>query len=301
LKRGRRWEGASPPISTASLPARSRAIAYADHITIAGRVEAALDKAGPGFGQRPALVGICGAQGSGKSTLTETLAEHFRGKGLKVAALSLDDLYLRRAEREHLAATVHPLLTTRGVPGTHDVQLGEAVLDALGKPGTVRVPRFDKSVDDRFSEGAWDIVEGPVDLILFEGWCVGASAESEHALAEPINALERTEDADGQWRRYANAALADDYQRLFARIDLLILLAAPSFEIVARWRTEQEEHLRRKLHAEGREQGGGLMSSEQIARFVQHYERITRHILTEMPGRADIVIKLNEERQIIAD
>lgn len=264
-------------------------------------MEAALDKARPGFSQQPALVGICGAQGSGKSTLTETLTEHFREKGLRVAALSLDDLYLRRAEREHLAAAVHPLLATRGVPGTHDVELGEAVLDALGKPGTISVPRFDKSIDDRFPERAWETVEGPVDLILFEGWCVGASAEAERALAAPINVLERTEDADGQWRRYANTALAGDYQRLFGRIDLLILLAAPSFEIVARWRTEQEEHLRRKLHAEGREQGSGLMSAEQIARFVQHYERITRHILTEMPARADIVIKLNGERQIIAD
>jgi D-glycerate 3-kinase len=137
-------------------------------------------------------------------------------------------------------------------------------------------------------------------MILFEGWCIGAQAQSDHALALPINQLERDDDPDGRWRRYANEALAGDYQRLFARIDLLLLLAAPSFEVVARWRTEQEDALRAKLRAEGLAEGSGLMTADQIARFVQHYERITRHILDEMPGRADLVVNLDAQRRMVA-
>lgn len=243
------------------------------------------------------VLGICGAQGSGKSTLTDMLADHFRGRGLRVATLSLDDLYLRRAERQHMAATVHPLFTTRGVPGTHDLRLGHAVLDALGQEGKVRLPRFDKSVDDRFPESAWDEVEGPVDLILFEGWCVGATAQPDRELTCPMNALESGEDQAAIWRRHVNAALAGEYQKLFRLIDFLVLLQAPSFEIVARWRTEQEESLRQTLIEDDRPVTG-LMTADQIARFVQHYERITRHILSEMPGRADLVIALDEHRHI---
>lgn len=216
-----------------------------------------------------------------------------------MAVLSLDDLYLRRAERERLAATVHPLLRTRGVPGTHDVNLGEQVLEGLARPGTTRLPRFDKSTDDRFPESMWDEVQGPVDLILFEGWCVGARPQNEAQLAAPINALEREEDMDGRWRRYANVALAGDYQRLFSRLDMLLLLAAPSFEVVARWRTEQENALRETLRKEGRAEGSGLMTVEQIASFVQHYERLARHILDEMPGRADLLLRLDENRRLI--
>ena len=82
-------------------------------------------------GGHPLVLGICGAQGSGKSTLAEALAERLERDGLACAVLSLDDLYLTRAERERLARGVHPLLATRGPPGTHDTSLGIAVLDAL--------------------------------------------------------------------------------------------------------------------------------------------------------------------------
>jgi D-glycerate 3-kinase len=128
-----------------------------------------------------------------------------------------------------------------------------------------------------------------VQVLLFEGWCVGARPQPEQQLAEPVNALERESDPDGRWRRFANQQLAGEYQRLFARLDWLILLNAPGFESVLAWRTLQEHKLRDRLVAEGQPLAR-VMSDGQVARFIAHYERLTRHILEEMPGRADDVI-----------
>lgn len=247
---------------------------------------------------RPFVVGLCGAQGSGKSTLAEALQQHFAAEGVRTVVLSLDDLYLPKADRERLAAEVHPLLRTRGVPGTHDVALGLAVIEALGETGTIDLPRFDKSVDDCLPSGTGSVT-GPVELVLLEGWCVGAAAEDEGRLIEPVNGLEREDDPDGAWRRYVNQALAGSYQALFARLDMLVLLAAPSFDVVARWRLEQEAALRARLLAAGQDVSG-LMDEAGVQRFVAHYERITRHILREMPGRADLTIALTEDRKIQA-
>lgn len=242
---------------------------------------------------RPFVLGICGAQGSGKSTLAAALARRFEAEGVATASLSLDDLYLTKAEREALGRDVHPLLRTRGVPGTHDVALGLAVFDALDRGLAAPLPRFDKSRDDRMGRQLWPEAPAGTRLVVLEGWCVGARSQDEAALAEPVNALERDEDGDGRWRRYANDALAGDYQQLFARIDMLVLLAAPGFAVVRAWRTQQERALRAEAAP-----GPAVMSDAEIDRFIQHYERLTRHILTEMPGRADLTLELGEDRSL---
>lgn len=242
------------------------------------------------------VVGICGSQGSGKSTLSAVLVELLKERGLKTAVLALDDLYLTRAERQHLAAEVHPLFATRGPPGTHDVALGLSLLDALDRPGATPTPRFEKAQDDRAPPDTWPVFNGPADMILFEGWCVGARPQAEADLADPINVLEREEDPQGVWRTYANAALRGPYRTLFDRLHRLILLKAPSFETVLAWRIEQETKLRARLARDGADPAGTMTDAE-IARFIAHYERITRHILAEMPGRADVVIPLDAERR----
>ncbi len=247
--------------------------------------------------ERPPLVlGICGAQGSGKSTLATGLAEIFEADSISTAILSIDDLYKTRAEREVLANGVHPLLRTRGVPGTHDVTLGLNILNDLVDGRPAELPRFDKARDDREPAERWAAAAPDVRLLIFEGWCVGARPESEIALSEPINPLERDEDPDGRWRAFVNGALSEQYQILFARIDMLILLAAPDFPIVRKWRIEQEHDLRKRADAGST----GIMTDTQVERFIQHYERLTRHILAEMPGRADLVVRLNEKRRPIA-
>jgi D-glycerate 3-kinase len=242
------------------------------------------------------VVGLCGAQGSGKSTAAAALTEILKREELPATALSIDDFYLPRAQRAELARTVHPLLMTRGVPGTHDVELALATIESLADTGTTALPTFDKATDDRLPRPKWRSCEGPLRVVILEGWCVGATAQSDAQLAEPVNALERDDDADGRWRRYVNAALKDRYPALFGRLSPLALLAAPSFEVVHRWRLEQEIKLRERLAREGGE-AGRVMTETQIARFIAHYERITRHILTEMPRRADHLITLDAARR----
>ncbi|WP_299017502.1 kinase [uncultured Caulobacter sp.] len=248
-----------------------------------------------GEGRAPLVVGICGPQGSGKSTLAALVRRLLAARGLKVATLSIDDLYLTKAERARLAREVHPLLATRGVPGTHDPALGLAVLQALGRPETTALPRFDKAADDRAPETSWPRVEGPVDVVLLEGWCVGARPQPAARLAAPVNALERDEDPDGVWRGFANAALAGPYAPLFARVDRLVLLTAPDFAVVRAWRGQQEARLRARLAAEGRDPGLA-MDEAALDRFVAHYERLTLWIAEDLPGVTDVVVKLDERR-----
>jgi len=237
-------------------------------------------------------LGICGAQGSGKSSLVAALAMRLTGEGLRVATLSLDDLYLTRAARQELAARVHPLFATRGVPGTHDVALALATLDALARGEAAALPRFDQVADGRAPKALWPHAPADAQVLLFEGWCLGAAPQPEGDLAAPVNALEAEEDPAAIWRRHANTALAGEYQPLWERIDRLVLLAAPGFEVVAKWREQAEAELRAKG-------GAAVMDPAGIARFIRHYQRLTRWILEDMPTRADQVVRLGPEREVL--
>ena len=248
------------------------------------------------------LVGVHGAQGTGKSTLAHFLSVLLESNyGLKSVCLSLDDFYLTRAERRVLAQSVHPLLQTRGVPGTHDIALLQSTLHQLmnAADGSITsIPRFDKAHDDRKPAEGWDTVHGAIDIIILEGWCVAAPPVLEQDLVLPINTLERVEDPDGDWRRWVNCQLAGDYQDLFASIDYLLMLQAPSFECVEQWRGLQEQKLIAGLSARG-ETATQTMDKSGIQRFIQHYERITRHCLNVVPSASDCVLQLDHEHRMI--
>lgn len=266
-------------------------------------------------GTRPLLVGINGAQGTGKSTLAALLGCILHaGAGWRCAILSIDDLYRTRNEREQLARDIHPLLNVRGVPGTHDIDLGLALIDQLLTPHTsapfthslthpptssttqLALPRFNKAIDDRKPTAEWHQQSLPVDIVILEGWCIGAVPQPNARLSTAINDLERNHDPDGTWRHYVNQQLAGKYQQLFNRLDYLVMLRAPAMECVEEWRWLQEQ----KLIAATRGKGEGLMSQAQVKHFIQHYERLTRHMLEEMPARADWVFHLSKDHEIAA-
>lgn len=249
--------------------------------------------------QAPLVVGINGAQGSGKSTLCKLLETILReGFGLRTAIFSIDDLYCTRAERKDLGKKKHPLLATRGVPGTHDIKLGVELLKQLSiqEPGhQVSIPVFDKALDDRSSEQNWRLFTTPFDIVLFEGWCVGARPQEDAMLASPVNELEAHEDQEGIWRGYVNQRLSGDYAELFTRLDLLIMLQVPEMECVLEWRSLQE----RKLAMRHKDTGTNkIMNQDELQRFIMHYERLTRHMLEGMPNYADIVLRINREHLI---
>jgi D-glycerate 3-kinase len=247
------------------------------------------------------LVALNGCQGSGKTTVADFLcaslaAEH----SLHTVSLSLDDFYLTRAERETLAISVHPLLQTRGVPGTHDITLLRQTLAQLLDPepgATVAIPRFDKAVDDRRPACDRDSITTPVDLVLLEGWCLGALPQAPEVLALPVNVLERDEDAAGRWRGYSNDILRREFLPLYTLVDTWIMLCAPTFDCVFAWRREQERKLAATLAPE---QAATLMDDAALRRFIQHYERFTRQCLETLPGSVHHLFQLNAAREITA-
>ncbi|HEY4092490.1 MAG TPA: kinase [Luteibacter sp.] len=257
---------------------------------VLGRFAAAIEQA-----EGPFVLGISGLQGSGKSTLGADLIAAAAARGWGAVTLSLDDAYLTHEERQALARTVHPLLRTRGVPGTHDLALLVSTLDALGKASPVNpvsVPRFDKGHDDRYAPALWPTEAEVPRLVILEGWCLGVTAQDQPALDTPVNALERDEDADGTWRRWVNGQLRA-YQPLWRAIHALVVLQAPSWDVVTRWRDEAEQPLR----ARGEPRA---MDAAAMARFLQHYERLSRHALATLPAQADLLIRLSDTRTTLA-
>jgi D-glycerate 3-kinase len=238
----------------------------------------------------PLVVGINGAQGAGKSTLCKFLEVLMIEHNQRAATLSLDDLYLTKAERLAAAADHHPLFATRGVPGTHDPALGMAVIEAFRAGRDLVLPRFDKSVDDRSPQV--ERIIGPIGVLLFEGWFVGAVPQPAAALREPVNQLEADEDPDGVWRREVNRRLATDYAELFGEIDLLVMLKVPDFDAVRRNRALQEDKLRAR-----NPDAPGLMDAAALKRFLDQDERLTLHMFEEMPARADVLIEIGADQR----
>ena len=244
--------------------------------------------------RRPWLVGVSGLQGSGKSTLVAQLVQASSLSGLPTVAMSLDDFYFGRAARARLARDVHPLFATRGVPGTHDLDLIAhtlADLRAASPTRPARIPRFDKGSDTRLPRARWRVVRERPALVLFEGWCVGVQAQTASELRRPVNELERDEDADGRWRRYVNEQLQTGYAALWRRFDALVLLQAPAFDVVQRWRNEQEQALRRA-------RAPRAMTPARLRRFIMHYERLSRQALRTLPRCADVRIVLDARRRV---
>lgn len=240
---------------------------------------------------RPTILGIAGPQGSGKSTLGRILAKSHGG-----VCLSLDDVYKTRFERQEMGRSQHPLFVTRGPPATHDLDLLDTILSALmgADADTITpLPAFDKLTDERCARKDWPIFKGRPSLIVVEGWCLGCLPQFASDLKWPVNRFEREEDADGRWRRTVNQALLEgSYGRLRTRLDGLVYLRPPSFDIVADWRSQQEAQLLDVAKiSEQRHQ--------EIIHFIAHFERLSRWMMTG-GVQADLTIQLDESRRVVS-
>jgi len=255
--------------------------------------------------EKTLVIGINGCQGSGKSTLANYLRTTLvLAHNIESICVSLDDFYLTKDDRLALADSTHSLLSTRGVPGTHDAALAIQQLSTLIKQdsGRVELPVFDKSHDDR--DGAHpQIVELPIKVIILEGWCLGAEPQTAAQLEAPINTLESQQDANGQWREFVNQALANEYAELFALVDCWLMLKAPSFDCVYQWRMEQEQKMAKQLGvnflSDDRKSHPGIMSTIELQHFIDHYQRITEHGFATLPKKMHHLYELDTQRKII--
>lgn len=239
------------------------------------------------------VLGVSGAQGTGKSTFSKLLAVALERVFEKASlVVSLDDFYYTRAERAHLAQTVHPMLKVRGVPGTHDIELLGQVIEDLRARRSTRVPVFDKAQDDR--ESMIPVMGQDLDILIVEGWCWGALPSPVRDLDTPINSLEAEQDPDGRWRKYVNDQLANGgYQRVFKQADVCYYFAVPDFDTVFEWRWQQEQRLAERAT------GQGVMTRDEVRTFVMYYERITRQMLKDLPKQANLTIFLDSNHRVI--
>ena len=243
--------------------------------------------------KKPYFVGLAGGQGTGKTTISSIikiiLEKYFK---LKVFKISIDDFYKTRKERINLSKKIHPMLMTRGVPGTHDIKM---MLDFFKKAKNkkfkkLKLPNFNKAIDDRFPKKNWNNINEQPDIIIFEGWCVGATPQLFKELKKPMNLLEKAEDTKLTWRKKVNNELKTSYKKIYNLIDKSIYLKVPNFKYVLKWRQLQEKKLRFKSKKK-------VMSNSQVKRFIMFYERVTKNMLKDYKDN-DFIISLDERHKI---
>ena len=242
---------------------------------------------------KPLLISLSGGQGSGKSTIAQILRIVFQSYfKLNVICFSIDDFYKTALERKKMAKQIHPLFLTRGVPGTHDCKMLYNTLQKLLKKrfSSLKIPKFDKSNDDRFKVKYWQKISKKPQIIIFEGWCVGAQHQKFEELKKPINVLEKVEDTKLTWRKKVNNELKTDYKKIYNLIDQKIYLKVPNFKYVLKWRLLQEKKLRSKSKKKA-------MNNKQIKRFVMFYERITKNMSTNYKNN-DFIMFLDRKHRI---
>ena len=241
---------------------------------------------------KPYLICFTGGQGSGKTSLSFFIQKVLNDYcGRSSMGFSIDDIYKSQEERRLLSEEVHPLCYVRGVPGTHDITMGLDLIEQLSNAEhdtETKIPSFCKPEDKHYPEEDWSLYLGKPDFIFFDAWCGGAKPVPEENWLPPLNKLEREEDPEGVWSKWSNNELAKDYQTLFSRFDLLLMIQVPSMEFVYESRWIQEQTLSKTITDPALKEK--IMSKEEVYRFVMHYERLTHYILDEVPGFSDIVL-----------
>ena len=242
------------------------------------------------------FLGVSGGQGSGKTMVTEILKiilKKFFKRQIHVN--SIDDFYKTLEERNKMSNKIHSLFKTRGVPGTHDINLVKKFFNFIKKEKfrKIKLPKFEKARDDRLKKKYWYSVKKKPEIVILEGWCVGAKPQTNSLIRKPINILEKYEDRDLIWRKYVNEKLKKEYKKLFAMIDYFIFMKIPNFNMVFKWRFLQENKLKKKSHLKKK-----TMSSHEIKRFIMFYQRITLQMTKDLSKSASVVMFLKKNHEI---
>ena len=245
---------------------------------------------------RTLILGLSGSQGSGKTTVTgilQIILKKFFKKNIYI--ISIDDFYKTLRDRNRMSQQKHSLFKTRGVPGTHDINLIKNFFISVKRKKfkKIKLPKFNKSIDDRSKKNYWHNINKRPEIIILEGWCVGAKPQIISSLRKPVNILERHEDKDLIWRKYANEKLKKEYKEVFAMIDYFIFMKVPNFKMVFKWRLLQESKLRKKLHYKKK-----IMTYSAIKRFIMFYQRITLQMMKDLSKSASIVLLLKKNHEI---
>ena len=248
--------------------------------------------------KRSYIVGLSGGQGSGKTTISSIISiilrKYFK---LNVFTISIDDFYKKRNERFLLSKKIHPSLMSRGVPGTHDINMMLDFFKRIKRKEfrSLKLPKFNKAIDDRYNKKLWYSIKKRPDIIIFEGWCVGAKAEKNNTLKQPINSFEKLRDKKLIWRRYVNKQLQSKYKQLYDQLNCLLYLKSNNFSLLRKWRIKQETKLRLKNKRSNRNK---IMSNKEVINFMQTYQRVTQNMLKTVPKNASIILNLNTNHQI---
>ena len=230
------------------------------------------------------MIMIAGSQGSGKSSLSELIRviykKHYKKK---VAIISIDDFYHSIKKRNQISRDMHPLFSVRGVPGTHDITLLRNILWKIKKKQfPIYLPIFDKTKDARKK---YRKKISSSDLVILEGWCVGASPLPNDYLFKNINIIEKDSDKQNIWRKNYNRYLKD-YQDLFKLFNYYIYILTPSWENVISWKYKQELKLR--------SQKSNLKLLSKLKEFIMYYEKITRWMMKTSKLNSNILIKVDK-------
>lgn len=275
--------------------------------------------------KRSFILGLTGLQGSGKSTWTDALVTAIRQNfKYNTINLSLDDLYLDHDELVNVRTNnpSNQLLQARGQPGTHDIDLSLSFFESLmDSSKDTLIPSFNKSLFNgeggRAPQESWRCVPAgkSVDVVVFEGWCIGFQPLSDDVIKKTWNKAPQTQTMS----RYPTQTLKDHaiedlwevnnnlarYCEMFMgpqHFDYLIHLDTDNLVNVYEWRIQQE-HALWQMKNQG-------MSDDEVVKFVKGYMPAYELYLDQLRGgffrpcsgyetKGQLSVILDKERKVV--
>jgi len=272
-----------------------------------------------GGAHKPMVFGLQGPQGIGKTWVSKAVKDELEQlHDIRTLVISLDDLYLPRGAQQKLEEEEggwNRMLRGRGLPGTHDLELGVQVFESLSRINEtkeLRWPIYDKSAHGGLGDraGFSSLVLPPdqrLQLVIFEGWMLGFTPLDPRQLT---NIYHRSLNLDPpsnsfltqfsiQELQAINRNLVPYVDQLWSHIHLLIHLVPQDLNFIWRWRIQQEHEMKAK-------NGGIGMSDEEVKRFIfrympcyELYGKPSGEACGDQAIRPGLKIVMDEERRVV--